>query len=444
MRPLSRQISSSTILRVLFAGFGLVFILLAFAGFFGIRGIRSIQQNAMTLVEEQRETAQLIEEIQSQQEALSTIFSGMARPPKQVDRTRILEQLEESEQTVEGIVARTRETEEAELGRRLKQAMERFTAEARRLLTRKRAPMLLSRDLFEHHLEATEAIVGLVDSGYKRSQAAQQTITAQSRQLLARSLGLLGACLLSALFVGIATVKLTGRLIQTMQWQTSELSRVSWYLLENQESVARRFSHELHDELGQALTALKAGLMALARPGASDGRLQDCLELVDGAIRSVRELSHLLRPTILDDFGLDASLRWLAEKFTQRTGIAVDYRSNFTGRLSDETETHLFRIAQEALTNVARHARARRVEISLEAGRSGWIELSIADDGVGLSAGALEERKGMGMIGMRARARSAGGELNVSSRSGQGVTVRARVPARRVSHVEEDSGPARG
>ncbi len=165
---------------------------------------------------------------------------------------------------------------------------------------------------------------------------------------------------------------------------------------------------------------------------------------MDGAISNVRELSQLLRPTILDDFGLDASLRWLTEKFTERTGIDVDYSSDFSGRLSDETETHLFRIAQEALTNVARHSRAKRIRIQLHANQS-QIRLSIADDGVGLAELDGLAEGGMGMIGMRARARSAGGELAVSSQTGKGVTVEARVPKRAAENNDEkDPHPAGG
>jgi signal transduction histidine kinase len=176
--------------------------------------------------------------------------------------------------------------------------------------------------------------------------------------------------------------------------------------------------------------------MSLGRTETVDKRMNDSIELVDGAISNVRELSQLLRPTILDDFGLDASLRWLTEKFTERTGIVVDYSSDFSGRLSDETETHLFRIAQEALTNVARHSQAKRIQIQLHANQS-QIRLSIADDGVGLTELDALAEGGMGMIGMRARARSAGGELAVRSQTGQGVTVEARVPKRAAENNDE-------
>jgi signal transduction histidine kinase len=147
-----------------------------------------------------------------------------------------------------------------------------------------------------------------------------------------------------------------------MEWQTAELGRVSWHMLEDQEATARRFSHELHDELGQSLTAVKTNLTALDAGGQADrARLADCLHLVEEAIGNVRQMSQLLRPTILDDFGLEAGLRWLVEGFAARTGIEATLESSCSGRLPDETETHLFRIAQEALTNVARHAGAKRV-----------------------------------------------------------------------------------
>jgi two-component system sensor histidine kinase UhpB len=215
-----------------------------------------------------------------------------------------------------------------------------------------------------------------------------------------------------------------------LEWQAGELSRVSWNLLEKQETTARRFSHELHDELGQSLTAVKANLVSLVEH-ANGGRAQldDCLHLVDEAIVNVRELSQLLRPTILDDFGLSASLKWLAERFHVRTGIEVDFKSTLEGRLADETETHLFRIAQEALTNVARHSAARHVSLALGS-QDGQVTLHVSDDGKGLVAGGAEAGRGLGMVGMRARARSAGGELKVESAPERGVAIMATFPFR--------------
>jgi signal transduction histidine kinase len=163
-----------------------------------------------------------------------------------------------------------------------------------------------------------------------------------------------------------------------------------------------------------------------------DSLRADCLGLVDESIANVRELSQLLRPVILDDFGLEAGLRWLAEKFAQRTRIKVGCDSTCPGRFADETETHLFRIAQEALTNIARHAEAKRVVIQL-ALEDKNIRLSIIDDGKGLPEDDSESETSpsLGMVGMRARARQCGGELSVNPAHPHGLRVEAVVPVRR-------------
>ena len=149
------------------------------------------------------------------------------------------------------------------------------------------------------------------------------------------------------------------------------------------------------------------------------------MRLVDDAIRNVRQLSQLLRPMILDDFGLDAGLAWLCEGFMQRTSIEVDYQSNLHSRLPDETETHLFRIAQEALTNVARHSGASKVIMTLRADDD--IRLIIVDNGKGiadLSAGI----QSLGMTGMRARARAVGGVFRATTPNEGGLRLEARIP----------------
>ena len=156
----------------------------------------------------------------------------------------------------------------------------------------------------------------------------------------------------------------------------------------------------------------------------------DCLHLVDESIANVRELSQLLRPVILDDFGLDAGLRWLTEKFSQRTRLQVDYGSSCVERFADETETHLYRIAQEALTNIARHSEATQVAVSLSC-TDGFIRLTIEDNGKGLQTvpDLPDPHPSLGMVGMRARARQCGGELSVTAVEPHGVCIEAAVPA---------------
>jgi signal transduction histidine kinase len=282
------------------------------------------------------------------------------------------------------------------------------------------------------------SIVAKLVADTNRSELELQAQIAQRvNNLLERSSILLGACLLLALGCSFLTVRTTTRLFHQMEHQANELGRVSWHMLQTQESVARRFSHELHDELGQSLAALKANLAALA-PGtpADANRLADSTELVNEAIRNVRELSQLLRPTVLDDFGLDASLRWLAERFMQRTGITVHYDSDFNGRLADQSETHLYRIAQEALTNVARHSAATEVWMKLAlAGQE--ILFEIRDDGVGMTAAREPRKGGLGIVSIEARARSAGGQMVMESAAGEGVRIEVRIPKQQAEAAGE-------
>jgi signal transduction histidine kinase len=423
-----RPITHRNIFRVLAAGFGLVILLLLAAAFVGVRNIQSIQQNAASLVRDQDVTNRLIDELHSQQTSLYDVFSVLARDPDSVDYDRIMAQLDEADRDIGRISAEGARTPEQQLWQRLAQTSADFSREARRLLTAENVQTYASVDLFRYHEAFITVVARLIEAEYRKVSAAQAQIDHRSARLLTSSAFFAGGSLLLALAFAAITLRMAAQLIRGMEWQTTELARVSWRMVEDQEAAARRFSHELHDELGQSLTAVKANLAALE----GSPRAADCMRLVDDAIGNVRQMSQLLRPTILDDFGLEAGLRWLAEGFTARTGIDVKVESDCPGRLPDETETHLFRIAQEALTNVARHSEAKHVKIFLttETQRHGeTIELMIRDDGRGLPEGEPKQR-GLGLIGIRARARSMGGEAEIRSKAGEGVTIQVKAPIR--------------
>jgi signal transduction histidine kinase len=433
-----RPITHQNIFRVLIAGFGLVILLLAAAATVGLRNIRAVQQSAASLVREQAVTNRLIDELKRQQTSLSEVFSVLARDPDSVDYDRIMSQLEEADRDIERISAEGSRTAEIRLWARLLEASRAFSGEARRLLTVEDPETFASLDLFRDHEAFVSVVARLIEAEYRKVSAAQAQIDKRSSQLLDASLIFTGGSALLALLFAAITVRLVSQLIRAMDFQTAELGRVSWHMLENQEASARRFSHELHDELGQSLTAIKTNLAALDSGGqSSHARLEDCLHLVDEAIGNVRQLSQLLRPTILDDFGLEAGLRWLAEGFSARTGIEVDFQSHYAGRLPDETETHLFRIAQEALTNVARHSGAHHAAIRLES-QADEIRLEIRDDGHGfapLPPAAAKPGQGLGLVGISARARNAGGQAKVRSRPGEGVVIEVRIPLSHETHT---------
>jgi signal transduction histidine kinase len=433
-----KQITDKSILRVLISGFAMVIVLLLVSGYVGVRNAQQIQASAERLAGEQVVTNRLIDEIHREQGALNAVFTNLSQEPDSVDRDQILSQLNEADRVIEQIVATGSGTKDEPLWKELRQAATAFSGEARRLLAVEDAESLFSYDLLERHEQVIEIVRKLIARGSERSSQAQGELTGKSARLVEQSMLLMGACLFLALVVAIFTVRTTASLSRMLEWQAGELSRVSWHMLENQESAARRFSHELHDELGQSLTAVKANLVALSA-AESNRRFVDCLHLVDEAIKNVRELSQLLRPTILDDFGLDAGLRWQCERFNERTGIEVHYESSITVRLPDETETHLFRIAQEALTNVARHSKATRVEMGLRR-EDGKIRLRISDNGKGIDTAEKSGPRGIGMTGMRARARSAGGELEIlTAGKEKGLTIEAWVPSTPLTDEQEDT-----
>lgn len=274
-----------------------------------------------------------------------------------------------------------------------------------------------------------------------RGAELERMIEQQSQSLLDNLELLLGLCLVMAITCACAAIWTTQRAFARIEWHAAELSRVSWQMLQDQEVTARRFSHEMHDELGQTLTGLR-GMLKQLTPEAFGERRAECVGILDEALTGVRELSQLLRPVILDDFGLDAGLRSLVARFAERTGIAIQYHSTFRGRLRDEDETQLFRIAQEALTNIARHAQAATASVTLSL-EGDHLHFTVEDDGVGLPLQS-QMRPSLGMVGMRARARHIGGDLVVTSRPGGGVQLSMRAPARPADPEphEEDTHPA--
>jgi signal transduction histidine kinase len=428
-----QQITHRNIFRVLLWGFGLVILLLLAASVVGVGIIRSIERNAADLVREQAVTNRLIGELQHEERSLREVFSVLARDPESVDYAGIMAQLDEADRGIKRISAEGASTAERDLWMRLQQTSLAFSAEARRLLNDETAETYATIDLFRDHEAFVSVVARLLAAEYGKVAAAQAQIDRRSSRLLEMSFMFALASLLLGVVFAVVTVRLVSALTHQLEWQTAELGRVSWHMLEDQEATARRFSHELHDELGQSLSAIKTNLTALGSGSNGQGeRVNDCLHLVDEAIGNVRQMSHLLRPTILDDFGLEAGLRWLAEGFSARTNITVTVDSAHSGRLPDDTETHLFRIAQEALTNVARHSGAQHVEVKLEV-RDGKACLSIQDDGRGLQPerqNVEPSSGGLGLIGMRARARSAGGDMTVQSRPGEGVRIEVRAPVR--------------
>jgi signal transduction histidine kinase len=205
--------------------------------------------------------------------------------------------------------------------------------------------------------------------------------------------------------------------------------------LEVQETERRHIARELHDEIGQALTAVKINLQAVERAGNKKSTMipiQECIRVVDRLLQQVRNLSIELHPSILDDLGLVAALRWYVDWLSQQSIMKGSFVTNLTEeRLSSVLELTCFRVAQEALTNVVRHARAKNIIVELEK-KGGHIHLRIIDDGVGFDVAnaRADAIKGysLGLLGMEERISLVKGFLELKSVIGKGTEVNVILP----------------
>ena len=235
----------------------------------------------------------------------------------------------------------------------------------------------------------------------------------------------------------IIGVQGTARDITERKQVQDALQMFSRQLIEAQEDERRRIARELHDQIGQVLTVVKMNLHTAQRVCDETevaSYIRDNIEAVDEALRLVRDLSVDLRPPLLDDFGLVTALRWYVDRYAKRTGIDADVSiglKDANERFSRELETACFRIAQEALTNVVRHARAKRVCVRL-AKENNLLTLLISDDGMGFDPHGLRKRASrsvtLGLLGMQERAHAAGGSLEIHSQISTGTEIRLEVP----------------
>jgi PAS domain S-box-containing protein len=201
------------------------------------------------------------------------------------------------------------------------------------------------------------------------------------------------------------------------------------------EEERTHIAREIHDELGQQLTVLKMDVSWLNRRIADSDesikqKLKELSEMLDGTVKTVRRISSELRPSLLDDLGLVAAIDWSLKEFQKRSGIEIEFREpKEEWELGDSVKTGLFRILQESLTNVARHAEARKVKVHLNE-KKGQIILSIEDDGKGFDKLETNSKKTLGILGMKERAIKMGGIYEINSLPGKGTIVTITVPVK--------------
>ncbi len=286
----------------------------------------------------------------------------------------------------------------------------------------------------------------------REMQRQENALIAQRRNASLRLfqffLGLLAATFVVSILLFWLHYRLLRAELEQREAMEESTRRLSARVLALQDEERRKFARELHDSLGQILTAAKLNMSALVKQYAGDEQLAETEKFLDQAVLETRTISYLLHPPLLDELGFASAAQWYVQGFSERSGIKVETNvSPGVSRLPRPMELVLFRVLQESLTNVLRHSKSARADVALYTARRGVV-LRIRDYGVGISPDTLESFSstgadvGVGLAGMRERVREQGGQFDViSSPSGTTLTVTMPLP-RATAPTAPDSPPS--
>jgi signal transduction histidine kinase len=288
-------------------------------------------------------------------------------------------------------------------------------------------------------LRVSEDVQALNRSAFIQQQTESAGIYRAIQRRVWETLGLslaasLGVALLAIVYASGLEGRIRRQRLKDVQ-NAHDLQRLSTKLITAQEEERRSIARELHDEVGQVLTAIKVELAVAQRSieasGGSADVLKDARSIADGALHTVRDLSHLLHPALLDDLGLPAAIDWYLKGFSKRYAIRVELlHDRMDDRLGPETEAAAYRIVQEALTNVVKHAQATACRVYLQR-LPNTVLLTIEDNGAGFEPSAANQgpNRGLGLIGIRERVSQLQGTVRLETAPGRGTRLTVELPA---------------
>jgi signal transduction histidine kinase len=447
------SLTGPTIKAALFLGFGLICATWLFAGYYFSRRIADLQSRSTAINERYMRAQDLLTTVRGQVLVGSVYVRDALLDPDPGSaadyRARLEETYRTAEQAVQQYVPVIDTPTERERMAHLRAEIDDFRSAVLQVLATDSSRWIVeARGLLrgrimpkrEGVIRVAEEVQALNRSAFVQQQNEIATIYGTTQRRLWEAFGLavfvsLGISLLAIVYVG----RLEGRIQRqrlTEIENAQDLQRLSSRLVTAQEEERRAIARELHDEVGQALTAIKVELAVaqhtIETAGGPPHVLEDARSITDGALHTVRDLSHLLHPSLLDDLGLAAAIEWYVKGFGKRHGIRVDLLiDRMHERLAPETEVAAYRIAQEALTNVAKHARATLCRVYLQR-LPNTLLLTVEDDGVGFDLHGTGGAHGyrLGLIGIRERTSQLDGTLRLESTPGKGTRVTVELPAR--------------
>lgn len=458
-----------TIRAALLAGLVLTLGLWLFAGYQVTLRLQEAQREGAAASTRYLQAQELLASIRTQALVASALVREALLDPEARSAGAHREEITRAYDAIDGQLARYvpfvgSPSERERVGRLREEIREFRAATDAALATDSREWSRKAAALMRQFMPRREAAIRISEEVQALNRAAfieqQQAVNGMQSNLQQQVWTVFGLTLAISLAIGWFAFRHSARLERRLTEQRAreeqtavDLQRLSARLLHAQEDEQRRIARELHDEVGQMLSAVKMELTVagrrLERTGSGTDLLADALSSADSALRTVRDLSRLLHPSALDDLGLVAALESHLADFGRRHGLVVDFaHDGFQSRRGDETERAIYRIVQEALTNVATHSHARSVRVHLSA-TAGSCRLMVEDDGIGFDVVDAERpgrRRGLGLLGIRERVSQLRGTVTIESGSASGTRLEVCLPLSpppAVSeHVREDPGEA--
>ena len=437
-----------------FAGFGLVAGVWLFAGYYFSVRMAELEERSSAINARYTRAQELLTTVRGQVLMGSIYVRDALLDPNPSNADEYRRQLEESYRTadevLQGYVPVVDVPGEQRRIARLRREIDEFRKTLLEVLgTDPRAWQVEARELLRRRImPKREGVMNISEEvqALNRSAFVQQQldIAALYRATQRRVWQTVGFALAASLAIALVVTMYASRLEQRVQRQrlrdaetTRDLQRLSSQLLTAQEEERRSIARELHDEVGQVLTAIKVELAIAERAvdaaGGDIAALRNARGIADGALHTVRDLSRLLHPAMLDDLGLAPAIDWYLKGFGRRHGLKIELlKDGVDQRLTADTEAAVYRIVQEALTNVAKHAQATTVRVFLQR-LTNTLLVTIEDDGIGFRPEEVSEpgtTRGIGLVGIRERVMQLRGNLRLETAPGKGTRLTVEVPAR--------------
>jgi len=456
---MGRVIERLTIRTVLLAGFGLMLGLWLFAGYHVTQRVRQVQRNSAGIGTRYQQSQELLASVRTQVLEASVLLRDALLDPDVTAQAEHRQSIEQAYSAIDTVLMHyvpfLDSPAERERVDRLRAEIREFRLASDEVLATdsSRWPAE-ARTLLRRFMPKRESAIRVSDEVQALNRAAfidqQREQTGMQAEMQRQVWTVFGVALAISMVIGWFVSQHAASLERRLTEQNdreeriaSDLQRLSARLVHAREEEQRRIARELHDDVGQALSAVKVQLAVAERRietmGAARALLADAQTSADTALHSVRDLSHLLHPSALDDLGLVAALESLVADFRRRHQVAMEFVHRGPDlRLHAETERAIYRIVQEALTNIARHAEATggTVRLTLE---PAWVHVTIEDNGIGFDVADVErpgKRRGLGLLSIRERVTGLRGQVRIESTSG-GSRIDVELPAVLPSRIDD-------